>query len=163
MDLAATGLGKGLSVGEAGPAFLMLQQLVEAEAGDAQGGSSVPGEGGGEGEDDRLLALVFETSLAREGAAAKGGPSGDLLRIGGSVAQGQQGAIEGVALQVERPRLIDEAAGPDQAASTNFALGILEPGFLFDEAGFVLFMGTDTFRERTGHGSPRMWCPRSAG
>jgi hypothetical protein len=155
-NLATMGPGKGFDVGEPGPAFPMLQQLVEAEAGGTQGSGGVAGEGSGEGEDDRLLALVFETGLAGESPAAEGGPAGDLLRIAKPVAQGQQGAIESVALQVEKPGLVDEAAGLDQAAGADLALGILEPGFLFGEAGFVLFVSAYALGQRTGHGSPRI-------
>lgn len=80
-DLAAVCPGESFGVGDAGAAFPMLQQLVEAEAGGAQGGGGLAGEGGGKGEDDRLLALIFEAGLAGEGAAAESGPAANLLRI----------------------------------------------------------------------------------
>ena len=84
------------------------------------------GEGGGESEDDRFLAIVFELGLAREGTA--------------------------------------ETAGLDQAAGTDPALGIFELGFLFGEAGFVLFIGADALGKRRAMDHPpgyRVPCQRA--
>jgi hypothetical protein len=61
------GAGEGFVIGEAGAAFPMLHQLVEAEAGGGRGSAGLPGERGREGEDDRFLAVIFELGLAREG------------------------------------------------------------------------------------------------
>jgi hypothetical protein len=153
-DFAAMAIGEGFGISETGAAFPMLQQLVEAEAGGAQCRRSVPGERGREGEDHRLLAIVFELGLAGKGTAAESGPAGNLLRIAETVAQRQQGAIEGVAVQIEEPGLVDETAGLDQAAGPDLAFGVLQLGFLFGKASFVLFMGADALGQRAGHRYP---------
>jgi hypothetical protein len=147
----------------------MLQQLVEAEAsGAAEAGGAarrrpVPCERDREGEDDCFLAVVFELGLAGENAAAESGPASDLLRSVETVTQRQQGAVA-VAVQIEEPGLVDETAGLDQAAGTVPALGVFELGFLFGEAGFVLFMGADALDRRASHGSSsRISYPLPAG
>jgi hypothetical protein len=62
--------GEGSGLVEAGEAFPVLQQLVEAEAGAAQCRRRVAAEGGGEGEHDRFLALFGKPRLAGKGAPA---------------------------------------------------------------------------------------------
>jgi hypothetical protein len=41
-------------------------------------------------------------------------------------------------------------AGLDQSAGAGPALGVFALGFLFGEAGFLLFMGADVLGERAG-------------
>jgi len=101
-----------------------------------------------------IASLPSSSSSASRAKArpAESGRVGDLLRIVDTVTQRQHGAVAGVAVQIEEPGLIDETAGLDQAAGADLAFGVFELGFLFGEAGFVLFMGADTLGERAGHG-----------
>ena len=68
-------LVRGFGVGEPGTAVPMLQQLVEAEAGGAQGRGSLAGEGGRKGKDDRLFARVFAAAAQCDFGTARNHPA----------------------------------------------------------------------------------------
>jgi hypothetical protein len=87
------------------------------------------------------LPSLGKAGLTGKGAPAEGSPLPDLLRIGSTIAQRQQRAVEGVGFELEEASLVDEAAGLDQLAGTGFALVGFELGFLLGEPGFLLFMG----------------------
>ena len=151
---AAVLLGEGRGVVVAGEAFPVLQHLAVAEAGGAERGGGVLAERGGEGQQHGFLAFVAEAGLAGEGAAAQGGPLVDLLVIVGAVAQREQGAIEGVAVEFEQAGLFDQGAGLDQAAGARLAFVELDLGFCLGQAGLLLFMRAQALCKRTSHPSP---------
>jgi len=64
----------------------------------------------------------------------------NLLRVIGAVAQGEQGAVEGVAVQLQQHGLLDQGAGLDQ--TTGALLALVEPqlGFGLGKPGLLLFM-----------------------
>ena len=126
--------GKRFGLVEMGEPFPVLQKLVKAEAAAAQRGCRVAAESSGEGEPDRFLAFLGKTGLAGKGAAAERCPLPDLLRVGGAVAQRQEGAVEDVGVEREQADFVDEAAGVDQLAGAGFALVGFELGFLLGRA-----------------------------
>ena len=84
--------------------------LFKAEAAAAQRGCRVAAESSGEGEPDRFLVFLGKTGLAGKGVAAERCPLPDLLRVGGAVAQRQEGAVEDVGVEREQADFVDEAA-----------------------------------------------------
>ena len=86
-----------------------------------------------------------------EGTAAERGPFADLILVVGAVAQREQRAVQRVGVEIEQAGLVDQAAGLDQPARARAAFGVLEFGFLFGEAGFLLLMRTHALGERTDH------------
>ena len=104
--------GKRFGLVKMGEPFPVLQKLVcvKAEAAAAQRGCRVAAESSGEGEPDRFLVFLGKTGLAGKGVAAERCPLPDLLRVGGAVAQRQEGAVEDVGVEREQADFVDEAA-----------------------------------------------------
>ena len=99
---AGVGAGELLGLIEPCHALPVLEDLVKAEAGRAEGRGRLLGERVREGQHDRLdrfLAFVAGAGLAGEGAASQGGPLLDLTGVGGAIAQGEQGAVEGIGIE----------------------------------------------------------------
>ena len=145
-------LGQRLRLGEAGEAFPVLHHLAEAEAGAAQGGGDILGQRQRGRSARRLPCLRRAGGLAGEGAAAERGPFADLVRVAGAVAQREQRAVQRVGIEIEQAGLVDQAAGFDQLAGAGSAFGGFEFGFLFGEAGFLLFVRAQALGQRADHG-----------
>ncbi len=147
---AGVGGGELLGLIEPGHALPVLEHLVEAEAGRAEGGGCFLGQRVREGQHDRFdrfLAFVAGAGLAGEGSASQGGPLLDLTGVGGAVAQGEQGAVEGIGIEIEQAGLFDQCAGLDESACAGLASRVLELGFLFGQPGFLLFERTKALRQ----------------
>jgi hypothetical protein len=141
--------------------FPVAQNLTEAEAGGAQGVGGLFGQGRRERDDDRLLAFVAQARLMSEGAPTERGPVVHPVLVVGAVAQRQQGAVEGVGLEIEQAGFVDQATGFDQSADAGAAFDALELCFLFGEPGFLLLMRTHALSARERTIRPPMTFPRS--
>ena len=86
-----------------------------------------------------------------------------LVGIIGAVAQRQQRAVEGIAVEFEQSGLLGQGTCFDQTAGALSAFVELEPGLGFGQAGLGLFMRAETFCQCAGHDSfPRHdLCSRS--
>ena len=51
-----------------------------------------------------------------------------------------QRTVKGIGIEIEQGGLVRQTAGFDQPAGAGLALGVLQLGFLFGEAGFLLFV-----------------------
>ena len=158
-DGPAVGFGDGVGVVWLGESFPAPEDLAEAEAGGAEGRGDFLGERGGEGEDDGLLAFVAEAGFAGEGSPTEGGPLRDLLGLANALLEGEQGAVEGIDVEVEEPGTFRSGRPASMSlAGASLALGVPDFGFLFGEVSLLLFMGAQTFGKRAGHRCPRnLW------